>query len=164
MKGEKEQQEWFIEERTRALAMVALTRRDDLVVANAGQGSGLQFIVCLVKDNGEPAVRQFGVFLRGTKSPATEADLDRLLRPTLRSFLRQGRFPYPVCLFHFTMDDDQGFFTWVAEPAVGEEGPRLLLHDVPHCRKLDRTALDEIVELVDRWYDAFFSRITVEAS
>ncbi|HYT92117.1 MAG TPA: hypothetical protein VEL76_25605 [Gemmataceae bacterium] len=51
-----------------------------------------------------------------------------------------------------------------AEPAVTEAGSRLLLHEVPHCRKLDTAALDEIVAQVDRWYDAFFSQIAVRAS
>jgi hypothetical protein len=97
MKDEKETQEWFIEERTRALAMVTLTRRDDLVVRNAGQGSGIPLLVSITKEKGEPAVRQFGVFLRGTKSPVTEDHLNRVLRPTMQSLLRRGELPYPVC-------------------------------------------------------------------
>src|SRR5829696_1412222 len=99
----EEKQEWFVAERAKALAMVHLTRRSDLVVMNAAQGVGLQFIVSITKEKGEPTVRQFGVFLRGTKSPVTEAHLDKVLRPTLQSFLRIGQFPYPVVLFHFTM-------------------------------------------------------------
>jgi hypothetical protein len=164
MTDDKGQQKWFIAERSKALAMVVLTRRDDLVVRNAGQDTGLQFLVSFSKGNGEPAIRQFGVFLRGTKSPVIEAHLDRTLRPKMQSYLRKGPFPYPVCLFHFTMDDDQGYFTWVAEPAVADEEPRLLLQEGPHSRKLDRAALDEIVDKVDRWYDVFFRQITVKAS
>jgi hypothetical protein len=160
----EEKQEWFVAKRARALAMVHLTRRDDLAVANAPQGVGLQFLVSLGGDNREPSVRQFGVFLRGTKAVITEAQLDKLLRPAIQSFLRLGPFPYPVCLFHFTMDDDQGYYSWVAEPAVTDDGPRLLMHEAPHSRKLDAAALDEILEQVDRWYDAFFRRIAVKAS
>ena len=156
-------QEWFVAERTRALAMVLLTRRDDLIVANAPPGVGLQFLVSISRDEGGPSVRQFGVFLRGTKSAVTAAHLDRVLRPTMQSFLRIGPFPYPVCLFHFTMDDDRGYYSWVAEPALTDDGPRLLVHDGPHCRPLDTPALDEIVEKVDRWYDEFFRQIAVQA-
>jgi hypothetical protein len=61
-------------------------------------------------------------------------------------------------------DDDQGHYTWVAEPAVTAEGPRLLMHEAAHCPKLDRAALDEIVDRVDRWYHAFFNQIAVQAS
>jgi hypothetical protein len=162
----KNDQEWFVAERTRALALRYLTRRDDLVVTEAGRGVGLEYVVYITR--GEEAqgrsVRQFGVFLRGTKNAVTEEHLDKVLRPTMQGFLRTGQFPYPVCLFYFTMDDDQGYFTWVAEPAVAEEGPRLLMHAEAHCRKLDRAALDEIVSRVDRWYDAFFASIAVKAS
>ncbi|HYT91462.1 MAG TPA: hypothetical protein VEL76_22300 [Gemmataceae bacterium] len=160
----EETQEWFVAERTRALALVHLTRRADLVVRNAAEGIGLQFTVFITREKDPQSVRQFGVFLRGTKSAVTEAQLDKMLRPAMKSFLRSGQFPYPVCLFHFSMDDDQGYSTWVAEPAVTEAGPRLLMHEVPHCRKLDTAALDEIVAQVDRWYDAFFSQIAVRAS
>jgi len=157
-------QKWFIDERARALAMIHLTRRDDLIVTNAEQGSGLEFIVSIARDEGEPSLCRFGVFLRGTKGPLTEARLGTVLRPTMRSLLGMGEFPYPVCLFHFSMDDDKGHYTWVAEPAVTAEGPRLMMHQAAHCRKLDRIALDEIVGKVDRWYDAFFGQIAVEAS
>src|SRR5262245_7562371 len=139
-------QEWFVAERSRALAMIHLTRRDDLVITRASQEVGLDYLVSIRKRPGERALRQFGVFLRGSKSATTEEQLDELLRPLMQSLLRAGEFPYPVCLFHFTMDDDQGYVTWVAEPTVNEAGPRLLLHAEPHCCKLDRQALDEIVE------------------
>lgn len=160
----EEKQEWFVAERARALAMIHLTRRKDLVVKQAGREAGLEFVVTITKEEGEPSLRQFGIFLRGTKAAVTEGHLDKLLRPTMRSFQRIGQFPYPVCLFHFTMDDDQGYFTWVAEPVVEEDGPKLLMHSEPHCRKLDRAALDEIVDRIDRWYDVFFGRIVVKAS
>jgi hypothetical protein len=160
----QESQEWYVAERTRALAMVHLTRRDDLVVSKAVPGIGLEFIVCISKVKGDPSVRQFGVFLRGMKNAVTEAQLDKTLCPTMQSFPRKGQFPYPVCLFHFSMDGDQGYYTWVAEPAVTAEGPRLQMHEASHCQRLDRAALDEIVEKVDRWYDAFFGKIAVKAS
>jgi hypothetical protein len=162
----RKEQEWFVAERARALALMHLTRRDDLIVTAAGQGVGLDYLVYIAKGGQarEGSARQFGVFLRGTKSAVTEEHLDKVLRPTMQGLLRIGPFPYPVCLFHFTMDDDQGYFTWVAEPAVTREGPRLLMRREAHCRKLDRAALDDIVGRVDRWYDAFFESIAVQAS
>jgi hypothetical protein len=160
----KKQQEWFVAERSRALAMMHLTRRDDLVIT-AGRGAGLEYLVAVTarQEPREPSVRQFGVFLRGSKEATTEARLAQVLRLTLARFRRVGPFPYPVCLFYFTMDDDQGYFTWVAEPEVTGNGPRLLMHGEAHCHKLDRKTLDEIVDRVDRWYDAFFESIAVQA-
>ncbi len=148
----EEKQEWFIAERAKTLARLHLSRRKDLLITQPGKDVGLEFIVYVSKE-GEPAIRQFGVFLRGTKSATTEAALDKLLRPTIQRLARIGPFPYPTCLLHFTMDDDQGYFTWVTEPEVTEDGPRLVMHEAPHVQKLDRAALDEIVDRVDRWYD-----------
>jgi hypothetical protein len=158
------QQEWFLQERTRALAGMYLTRRDDLVIRRADQESGLDFIVSITREKGEKSFRQLGVYLRGALRPTTEERLDKTLHPTMQSFASLGEFSYPICLLYFTMQDDQGYYTWVAEPAVVEDDPRLLVHTEAHCRKLDRQALDEIVRQVDRWYDALFARITVKAS
>jgi hypothetical protein len=80
------------------------------------------------------------------------------------SFFGRGQFPYSVGLLYFTMQDDQGYFTWLAEPTTPEDGPRLLLHSEPRCRKFDQALLDELVASVDQWYDAFFARIAVKAS
>jgi hypothetical protein len=160
----KNDQEWFIGERSKALALMHLTRRKDLFVMTPGGDVGLEFIVSIAKEDGERSLRQFGVLLRGTKSPVKEEELNETLRPTLQSLQRLGQFPDPVCLLYFTMDDDQGYVTWVAEPKVVDNTPRLLMHGDAHCRKLNRALLDEIVSLVDRWYDAFFARIAVKAS
>ena len=48
----EEKQKWFVAERARALAMIHLTRRDDLTVVKAGQGLGLEFIVTVAKESG----------------------------------------------------------------------------------------------------------------
>lgn len=159
----EKKQDWFIAERARTLALLHLTRRKDLVITPAGRDVGLEFIVFIKQGDGEPSLRQFGVYLRGAKSAVTEEQLNRLLRPTLGEIVRVGQFPYPVCLFYFTMED-QGCYTWVAEPVVREEFPHLAIHSEPRCQKLDRAALDAIVEAVDRWYDVFFGRIAVKAS
>src|SRR5437763_17142605 len=98
----KSKQEWFIAER--ALALMHLTRRDDLIVTEAGRDVGLNFLVCITGQDGEKSLRQCGVFLRGTKSPVTEEQLNRALRPAMQSFQRTGQFPDPVSLFHCTMD------------------------------------------------------------
>jgi hypothetical protein len=157
--GESKQQEWFIAERARALALVHLTRRDDVTVTPAGREVGLDLMVYLKKDR---SVRPFGVFLRGSRTNPDR--LNETLRPAMRELGRGREFPYPVVLFHFAMEEDRGHYTWVAEPEVTETGPRLIVHEEPHCAALDRAALDGIVGRVDGWYDAFFGRIGVKAS
>ncbi|MGL4550398.1 MAG: hypothetical protein ACRC33_04360 [Gemmataceae bacterium] len=157
--SDSKQQEWFVTERARALALVHLTRRDDLTVVAAGREVGLDLIVYL---KAERSLRQLGVFLRGTR--LAPGSLDDALRPTMRTLARAGEYPFPVVLFHFEMDGDRAHFTWVAEPDAAGAEPRLVLHDEPHCEVLDRAALDRIVARVGGWYDAFFGRVAVKAS
>jgi len=163
MAGESDQ--WFVAERSRALALMYLSHRKDLVITEQkGADIGLDFIVYVVKESESPSLRQFGIALGGTAGPASAEQLDKALRPTMQSFQRIGQFPYPVGLLHFTMQDDQGYWTWVAEPAVSKDAPQLLIHSEPHAQRIDRGLLDRIVERVDRWYDAFYARIAVKAS
>jgi hypothetical protein len=159
----EEKQEWFIAERTRALALVALTRRGDLAVRSAAPDTGLQLTVSITKDNA-PAVRQFGVRLIGTLRPEDDADRDQAIRAAAKALLRAGAFPYPVVLFHFTMEGDRGHYAWVAEPVVEDGAPRLLTHESPRVHELGRATLDDIVARVDGWYDAFFSRIAAKSA
>jgi len=141
-----------------------LTRRDDLIVTPAGKDGGLDYLVSLTWKNEKPSLRQFGVILRAARKPANEEQLNKLLRPIMQSLQRVGEFPYPVCLFYFTMEDNQGYYTWVAEPVLTDDGkPQLQNHAAASCHKLDGPGLDRIVSQVSAWYDAFFSSIVVSA-
>jgi len=91
-------QDWFIADRARTLALLHLTRRKDLVVTEPGKEICLEFLVYITREEGEPSLRQFGVFLRGTKSATTEAGLNKVLRPTSKASFGSVSFPsLPVC-------------------------------------------------------------------
>src|SRR4051812_49028228 len=99
--------QWFVAERSRALALMYLSHRKDLVIREQKEADlGLEFLVYLVKESESPSLRQFGIALRGTVSPVTQEHLNQVRRPTMQSLLRIGQFPYPVGLLHFTMQDD----------------------------------------------------------
>src|ERR1700722_7804486 len=104
-----ENNEWFLTERTRALAIMHLTRRDDLKVMNprSAEDHGIALLVHLEKPSSR-SLRPFGVALDASVSPITEARLNKALRPRMQAFLHSGDYPYPVCLFYFTMQDNQG--------------------------------------------------------
>lgn len=156
--------EWFVAERARALAWMYLTERDDLLLTPAAREVGLDYLASLTTKNDKPSLRQFGVILRAARKPAGEEQLDKLLRSTMQSLQRIEEFPYPVLLLYFTMEDNRGYFTWVAEPTLTDEGkPRLQRHATAACKRLDGPALDHIVAEVRKWYDAFFSSIVVSA-
>jgi hypothetical protein len=69
-------------------------------------------------------------------------------------FTGMRRFTYPVCLFFFTMRQEQAFFSWLAEPTLTEEGPKLVHHERANCVLLTDGLIDETIERVVAWYDA----------
>ncbi len=117
--------EFFMAERARALAVVYLTRRDDLVIRDAQNESGLDFLVDIVRRD-DPLTRSFGILLRAEMAPVTLPHANELLGPSVQRFHRNGHFPYPVCLFLFTMREDHAYVTWLLEPVITAQGkPKL---------------------------------------
>jgi hypothetical protein len=148
--------EFFLAERGRALAIVYLTRREDLRIEAAKEELGLDFLVYIVKEE-EPSQRPFGVLLRAEMAPVDPERANALLRPSVSNFRNLGTFPYPVCLFLLTMRDDRGYYTWLLEPLINGQGkPRLRERSEADCKPLDKEGIDEIVATVDRWYDALY--------
>jgi hypothetical protein len=59
-----------------------------------------------------------------------------------------------VCLLFFTLRDEQAFFSWLAEPAVSGEMPKLVHHQKAKCVPLTDDLLARAVEQIVTWYDA----------
>lgn len=163
MANKAAKQERFVGQRGHALAVMYLTRRSDLLIEEVREDLGLDLIVRFVPQNKE-GIRQFGVELRGVRSSVTKEHADKVLGPTLRGIQHDGPFAFPVCLFFFTMEDNKGWYTWVAQPSVHAGKAVLRMHEGADCRPLDRTALDTIVDQVDRWYDVFFKNLITNAA
>src|SRR5262249_4985407 len=90
--------------------------------------------------------------------------VNKALQPSMQQMLRYKPFPFPVVLFFFTMEDNECWYTWVAEPVVSSDGDfEIIQHGEASCRPLETEAIDEIVAAVDRWYDAFFARTIRES-
>jgi hypothetical protein len=156
------QQKRFIAERVRALAVVYLTRREDLIVTEETADFGVDLWVTLNLDHKE-GHRKFGVEVRGVQTAATVDRANKVLRPSMQQILRRGPFPFPVVLFFFSMENNEGWYTWVAEPVVSSAvGFEIVQHGEASCRPLNNEAIDEIVEAVDLWYDAFFAQTSRE--
>jgi hypothetical protein len=55
------------------------------------------------------------------------------------------------------MENDQGWFSWVAEPVVQADGSvHLHRYERAFCKAINQKVVDQIVEYLDRWPDAFF--------
>src|SRR5947207_10915100 len=108
--------EQFLAERVRALATVVLTRRGDLTVVDTKKDTGLDFHVYIAREN-KPMCLVFGVPLRGVPSPVTADHANQVLGPTMGQFRGTRKFTYPVCLFFFTMREEQGLTARSPSPA-----------------------------------------------
>jgi hypothetical protein len=154
----------LIGKRVRSLAIVYLTARDDVVIDETDPDPGLDLMVRITapKNGG---IRKFGVALRGAWASVSETGANEAVRPVLRELKRRGPFPFPVCLFFFTMEETQGWFAWFAEPVTGpDERPALRMHEAPTCQRLEKKTLNSLVDQVNCWYDAFYSNLIGEGA
>lgn len=152
----------FVLERARALAVVYLTRRKDLIVTEETSDVGVDLWVALNLDD-KAGHRRFGVKLTGVREAVSPDHAKKVLNPSMQRMLRYGPFPFPVVLFFFTMENNESWYSWVAEPVVTPDGGfEIIEHGKAACSPLDSEAIDQIVEAVDRWYDAFFAKATRE--
>ncbi len=117
----------------RALATIILTRRDDLTIVETKKDTGLDLHVTIERED-KPMRLVFGVLLRGVRSPMTADHANKVLGPTMGQFHGMRKFTYPVCLFFFTLREEQAFFSWLAEPVVNGGGPKLVHHDAGELR------------------------------
>ncbi len=148
-----EAREMFVADQARALATVLLTRRGDLTIMETKKDTGLDFHVYIGRED-KPMRLVFGVLLRGVAPPLTADQADKVLGPTLGQFRGMRKFTYPVCLFFFTLREEQAFFSWLAEPVVKGGAPKLVHHEKAHCVPLTDDLLDQVVEQIVAWYDA----------
>jgi hypothetical protein len=156
------QQTRLIAERVRALATILLTRREDVSIHEVTEDFGLDLIATINHEE-KPGLRQFGVELRGVWAKVTAEHANAVLKPSMQQILRYGPFPFPVALFFYTMENGEGWYTWVSEPHISSDGSfELRLHGEASCRPLDDEAVDEMVGQVDAWYDAFYSKTSKE--
>jgi hypothetical protein len=154
--------EWYIVERVHALAVMHLTRRSDLVVRDVWRDPHyLTDLTVEIIEPGKIGRRRFGVYVEGTKTAIDDEHSNKQLDPSVRQFSSDNPLPDPICLFYFSMEGDQGYFTWIKEPVIVDGTARLRIHHQAHGVKLDRKILDRIVQQVNDWYDAFYASVVV---
>ncbi len=148
-----ETNERYIGGQVRSRANVILTRRDDLRVVETKEQTGLDMHVYVEREE-KPMRLVFGVLLRGVSSPTTAEQANKVLGPTMGTFQGLRKFTYPVCLFFFTVREEQAFFSWLAEPVVNGDGPKLVHHTQANCVELTDDLLGVVIDSVVKWYDA----------
>lgn len=145
----------YLDQRLQALAIIHLTRRNDLVVTKSGLDIGVDLFVYINRP-GEPSRRVFGVMIKGTTDAIADQGEATALLNLMNIQQRGAQVMMPVCVFLFSMQDDQGYYDWQAEPRLDDGKVQLPLKTSFEARKLTPHALDSIIDAVDRWYDAVF--------
>jgi hypothetical protein len=154
----EEKKAWYLDERAQQLAIVYLSRRSDLAITRRQNSDyGLDFLVSLVK-NGEYTGRVFGVEVKARKSlqriRQASRDTDEI-RLDIDSLPAYQDFPFPLCLFVFTMENDEGYYRWIKKPVYDvERESRLLFNESNTFKKLTNKAIGDIVTEVDNWYES----------
>ena len=149
----------FLAERVEAMAIMHLTRRDDLVVRREirEKSEPIMDLMVEIREAGRPMNwKRFGVYLQGVTTPGTIEAANSKLKISLRRFFNDyGEPSLPFCVFYFTMEDDQGYYTWLAEPLVEAGRPHLQYHpEKADCRPLDLGSIDSMVAAVNAYYAA----------
>jgi hypothetical protein len=148
-----ELKEQLLADLVRAHATIILTRRNDLSIVESKKATGLDLQVSIERED-KPMRLTFGVLLRGAIPPHTAKQANKTLGPTMGQFRGMRKFTYPVCLFFFTLREEQAYFSWLAEPVVTSGAPKLVHHEKAKCAPLTDELLDQVVEQIVAWYDA----------
>lgn len=148
------QETLFLAKRAEALAIVHLTRRDDLTIIEQERDYIFDLLV-EIESNSAKTGRFLGVEVKyiktekqaykiKNKSDEYEINIQKILSPK--------DVPFPVCLLVFSMDTDMGYYRWIKEPSQQFEG-HLQLNNKNIFRLLDRESLNGIIATVNAWYD-----------
>ena len=148
---------WYIERRAESLAIVYLTRRDDLIISQPTPNQGLDFLITITKD-GVYTGRLFGIEVKATDSTSNlkkHNDIFKLDKNRLSILLENFKdLPFPVCLFFFILETDQGYYKWILEPKIdGEKQVKLHFNEDDKLKKLDDKEIANIISSINSWYD-----------
>ncbi|MEH2078886.1 MAG: DUF4365 domain-containing protein [Nostoc sp.] len=146
---------WYIKRRAESLAVVYLTRRDDLIISQPTPNQGLDFLITITKD-GVYTGRLFGVEVKArdfTSKLKKYYDILKL-KNRLNKLEKFKNLPFPVCLFFFIVETDQGYYKWILEPKINEQ-KQVSLHfnENDDLKKLDDKEIANIILRVNSWYD-----------
>ncbi|QFS44080.1 DUF4365 domain-containing protein [Nostoc sphaeroides] len=147
---------WYIGKRAESLAIVYLTRRDDLIISQSTPNQGLDFLITITKD-GVYTGRLFGIEVKATDSTSNlnkHNDILKLEKNRLYLLQKFKDLPFPVCLFFFILENDKGYYKWILEPKInGQKQVSLNFNEDDELKKLDDKEIANIILSVNSWYD-----------
>ncbi|MEH2378021.1 MAG: DUF4365 domain-containing protein [Nostoc sp.] len=147
---------WYIGKRAESLAIVYLTRRDDLIISQPTPDKGLDFLITITKD-GVSSGRLFGVEVKATVSTPgliQHHDIFKLKNNSNKNTNFFRDLPFPVCLFFFTLENDKAYYKWILEPNMNEQNNLgLNFNENDELKQLNDQEIANIISRVNSWYD-----------
>jgi hypothetical protein len=146
---------WYYGQRAESLALMYLTRRNDLSVSRQEMHYGLDFLVTICKDRIYSG-RIFGVEVKASLSAlkSNKGIITLPIRLTKHEASLYKDFPFPICLFFFAMENDKGYYRWIKEPVIEpKEQPKLVLSEGNELKTLTNEELDKIISRINKWYN-----------
>lgn len=151
------EQAWYIGQRAESLTVVYLTRRDDLIVTPQPSCYGLSFLVEISK-SGSRSGRIFGIQIEATVNNTKVFENHNKIfeiKQDLPSTDSISELPFPVCLFFWTLNNDEAYYKWILEPVIETQNyPRLLFNQSQVFKRLNNEEIEKIVSTVNNWYDS----------
>ncbi|MBF2025295.1 MAG: DUF4365 domain-containing protein [Oscillatoriales cyanobacterium C42_A2020_001] len=149
-------QAWYIGQRAESLAVMYLTRRSDLTISGKNQDNlGLDFLVTINQGN-DSVGRVFGVQVKAQSSAKKVQVQNGVFDINLKNLDSREviEFPFPVCLFFFSLEDNHAYYKWLIEPVFENEKTAELVTNTKHqFYPLTTESVDEIVSIINHWYD-----------
>lgn len=147
---------WYTDKRAAQLALLHLSRRNDLMLERQSDVSdhGYDLLVTICPNN-EITGRIFGVQVKAVMSLKNNAKSAAPSVVKLNSL--KARYledtPFPICLFVFEMASDRGFYRWLNQPVVAQSNQiNLKMNKANLFKTLDEIELNNIVNDVNAWY------------
>lgn len=142
---------WFIGERSEALAAVLLTSRPELTIrTEKRQDNGVDFLVGLKEGDDIPTTKHFVVQVKGTLS----SDKSEWSEQVSQLYEKGRAIFLPACIFIVNVRTNKLEYAWLAKPAIETGSTTLKFFDNPDFHALDETAITEILTEVRSWYEA----------
>lgn len=146
----KQDLEYFVGVRAEQLAIVYLTRSQNLAIERMQADCGLDMLVTILRDH-VPTGRVFGIQIKGRDKAFKNLQHASLTLPQeAKNYIQD--LPFPVCILLFTMEDDKGYCKWLKYP--GQSNQRFYSMEQNQWYSLDEYQVDQLLEAVNAWYDA----------
>jgi hypothetical protein len=148
----------YVKQMADALALVHLTLLSKVSVSPFDSDSRVDFLVKVTGSKGSSR-RTFGVIVKGTIDLIESEEQANEKLNAMEKEWKTVLVPMPVCLFLFSVKNNDGFYAWKFEPVIDHDRPRLVSHATFHSKKLDAEAMNEIIDAVERWHEALYKSL-----